>query len=82
MVKSTITKAPKIEAPFPKLMKAMTGGGQIVLFHKPRVGQVVHQAEYHHPVGYFCDSWNMGTFEDYDGSVILRNTEYFNTESE
>ena len=59
--------------PFPKLMIA--SDGVIVLFESKRNGVVVsHNGGFTTTaVGESCNEWHMGSFEDFDGEVILSN---------
>lgn len=57
---------------FPKLMQS-TINGSIVLFQRPRVGMLVSGSNDFEYVGYFCESWYMDRFIDFEGSVTLSN---------
>ena len=67
------------EAGFPKLMFSYKYG-DIVLFHKPRMGIWVvpgnsfpsHMANWK-TVGYYSDDINMHSYRDYHGALTIQN---------
>ena len=54
--------------PFPKIMCG--GGGLLVLFRKYNQGTVINPDENHY-VGDFSKVWNMDSFTEFDGRVVL-----------
>ena len=58
--------------PFPKLMKSIDTN-VIVLFYKPKEGQIVNGESYGHKVGFFLNEWNMTYFKDFNGTINLSN---------
>jgi hypothetical protein len=67
-------KSEKKELPFPKLMESNQNEGLVVLFTSQNVGVAVAQGDQgFHVIGHTSNSWNMFSFGDYDGKVILKN---------
>lgn len=71
MIESTVSED-KVSPKYPKLMIGSQSGG-IVMFTDRGTGIVVSSADAWYPVGYFSDNWAMGAYQDFHGTVTLRN---------
>lgn len=80
-MKSTIVRAfpePPLVKPFPKLMALRDTRNNnkkyVVLFHSEKVGTVIQVGgESAYDLGYASDSWDMPSFQDFYGSILLSN---------
>jgi hypothetical protein len=70
-MKAIIKQAPRKSLPFPKLMT--DGKGLIVLMSRPYTGTIV-SGGFVYPIGqHFADYWDMNVFNDFEGTVELKN---------
>jgi hypothetical protein len=60
---------PKDSKPYPKLMFSQYG--QVVLMHTHECGTLVNGER--SEIGCHSESWDMGIFRDFDGSITLQN---------
>lgn len=76
-IQAKIIENPSKTNDFPKLMrrkKSRDKSQYIVLFLTFREGIVVsHDGGTYHPFGQRDDAWNIGAFEEFDGTVELKN---------
>ena len=62
----------KIEKPFPKLMRSINTNS-VVLFKDNKKGTIIFETASSEHLGYFCGSWDMDVFTDFEGEIALSN---------
>lgn len=65
----TIKKTGKSDSDYPILM---TTDDIVVLFSSDSTGVVIH-GDTKHGVGHYSESWDMGVFKRFNGSITLSN---------
>ena len=73
MIKGRVSEIVVDLIDYPKLMKHQTSGS-VVLFHKAGTGIIV-ASNSKNPTGLYDRTWNMSNFEDFKGTVTLKNCE-------
>lgn len=71
MIESTVSED-KVSPEYPRLM-IEKGRCGIVLFTDRGTGRVVSSVDGWHHVGHVSDGWATGAFQDFHGTVTLRN---------